>query len=175
MPPPAVCNLVIMKKPKLLLLCCLAAIAFFSCSKKDAVPTTVVITVTDGRTNSASAGAIIKLYADSAGVVNNSPKYTKTADNAGKVKFDVAYLSEYYVIVQNGSAKSFYDGFIPTGIFKSQQDINNHPIQMPPGVVGGIILKDINYDGAIDRHDKVIAPGIFIIEKNTATVDIDVY
>jgi hypothetical protein len=151
-----VCTLAFMKKPKLLLLSGLVAIGLFSCSKKGSA--SFEITVTDGRTGNASNGAIIKLYPDSAAVVNNDPKYTKTTDKSGKAKFSVSYLAKYYVIVQNGNEKNLYDGSVPIGIFKSQQEVNNYPIQTPPGVAGRIIFRDINGDGKMDHYDKVVAP-----------------
>jgi hypothetical protein len=145
-----------MKKPKLLILSCLAGIALLSCSKKGSA--SFEITVTDGRTGVASNGALIKLYVDSAAVINNNPKETKTTDKEGKAKFIVSNLTKYYVLVQNGNEKNLYNGFIPTGIFKTQVDITSHPIQTPPGIIGGLMFRDINGDGAMDHYDQVIAP-----------------
>jgi hypothetical protein len=163
-----------MKKLKPYVLAIMLASLLFSCNKHGSA--SFEITVTDGRTGSPSSAATIKLYPDSASVINNTPKYTKTTNQAGVAKFNVQLLNKYYVIVENGSEKNVYNGYIPVGIFKSQQDIANHPIQSPLGVVGGLIFKDINFDGKIDsKYDKVVAPQISLAVSAQSDFDISIY
>ncbi|MBB6129371.1 hypothetical protein [Mucilaginibacter lappiensis] len=163
-----------MKKLKSYVLATILASFLFSCSKHGSA--SFQITVTDGRTGSPSSGAAIRLYTDSSSVINNAPEYTGTTNQAGMAKFSVRLLNKYYVIVENGSEKNVYDGYIPVGVFKSQQDIGNHPIQSPLGVVGGLIFKDINFDGKIDDiYDKVVAPQISFVASAQNDFDISIY
>ncbi|MEO6522565.1 MAG: hypothetical protein ABIN91_12855 [Mucilaginibacter sp.] len=138
------------------------------------VATTVLITVADGRTGSAAATATVNLYTDMAGVNNNTPKYTQTTDQNNQVNITVDYLSQYYVVVIKGTAKNYYSGFKPIGIFQSQTDINSSPIQSPAGTVGGVKYQDTNGDGIINNNDKVDAPVITLQQntKNTQTVTV---
>jgi len=166
-----------MKNTKLLLLSCFAAALFFSACDKDGRATSALsITVTDGVTATASAGATIKLYDD----INNatsgaSPNYTETADASGKAKFTVDYTGIYYVVVENGTKKNWYSGLIPVGVFKTQADIDASPAQTPVAIIGSVKFQDTNGDGVINESDKTKVPGITLFEGTTPPVSITIY
>jgi hypothetical protein len=162
-----------MQITKYLLLCCLVVAIFASC-RKETSPS-VEITVINGATNAISAGATIKLYSSTDAVTSNNAQYIKTTDVGGKVKFNVTHQSQYYIIVENGTAKNFYSGLIPTAIFKTQADINNSPHQTPAGVIGGIKFQDTNGDGAITVQDNVVAPSIMLTSQTTNSFNVTIY
>ncbi len=45
-------------------------------------------------------------------------------------------------------------GFISEGIFKTQEEVKNHPAQFDGAAVGDVIYKDINGDGLINDNDR---------------------
>ncbi|MBA7530813.1 TonB-dependent receptor P3 [subsurface metagenome] len=59
----------------------------------------------------------------------------------------ITQTAEGYPIAQ------FY-GFVTDGIFRSQEEIDNHAFQNPLTSVGDIRFKDLNGDGTIDENDK---------------------
>jgi hypothetical protein len=162
-----------------ILIAFIALTTFEACSKKaDVAPaksTTVQITVADGRTGAAAGSATVNLYADMTAVNNNTPKYTQITDQNNQAKFTVDYLSKYYVVVTKGTAKNYYSGLVPIGIFQSQADINNSPAQNPPGTVGGVKYQDTNEDGIINNNDKTDAPFITLTQSTNNTQTITVY
>jgi hypothetical protein len=166
-----------MKNTSLLLSGCIAAsFLFFSCDKKGAGTSTVAITVTDGVTGTASAGATVKLYDD----VNKpntgaAASYTLTADASGKITAPVDYIGGYYIVAENGVRKSYYAGLIPIGIFKTQADIDSSPTQTPVATIGAVKFKDINGDGVINDSDKTHAPSLFLEDGQTLTYSTAVY
>ncbi|MCR8560994.1 hypothetical protein KXD93_25275 [Mucilaginibacter sp. BJC16-A38] len=164
-----------MKKLQILLFT-LMAIALLSCTKDQTkTGTTVEISVVDGSTGSAAAGATVSLYESSAAINSNTPKYTQTTDQTGKAKIGVAYLSQYYVTAQLGSKKNYYNGFLPVGIFKTQTDIQNSAIQTPAAVIGSVKFQDTNGDGKISAADDVAAPSVSLTVNTNTTFTTTVY
>jgi hypothetical protein len=151
-----------------------------SCSKKNDAATTpsattVEVTVTDGSSGSTSTGATVSLYESTTAVTNNTPKYTQATDQTGKAKITVDFLSQYYIVVQKGTAKNFYSGLIPVGLFKSAADIAASPIQSPAGAVGGVKYQDSNGDGKIDKLDYVNPPAITLKANTNTTAAVTIY
>lgn len=141
----------------------------FSC-KKDATPvssTTIEVTVKDGNSWSISntslsivSGATVYFYATQADVTNNTPQYTAATDATGVVKIPVNFQTQYFLLVQKGSAKNLYNGYLITGIFQSQSDIQASAFQVPAPVIGGLKFGDLNGDGKIDSNDKTFADNV---------------
>ncbi|WP_374948470.1 hypothetical protein [Mucilaginibacter sp.] len=157
-----------------LLVLILAVVLAGSC-KKDDPTTSLEINVINGATNAASPGATIKLYAGANAVSDNVPTYTNTTDVSGRVKFNVKYQNQYYIIVENGSAKNFYSGLVPVAIFKTQADISASPAQNPIAVIGGIKFQDINGDGVVNAQDNIVAPLITIKAQTNNTISVTIY
>jgi hypothetical protein len=166
-----------MKYTSLLLSGCIAAsFLFSSCDKEGPGTSTVAITVTDGATGAASAGATVKLYDDvNKPNTGEAPAYTLTADASGKVSTSVDYIGGYYIVAENGARKSYYGGLIPIGIFKTQSDIDSSPTQTPVAIIGAVKFKDTNGDGVINDSDKTHAPSLFLEEGKTLTYSTSVY
>jgi hypothetical protein len=165
-----------MKKIQLLFI----AIAVLSCKKTEtaappAAATTVEVTVTDGRTGTAASGATVLLYDSADAVTSNTSKYTATTDQTGAVKIPVAYIAQYFVIAQKGSEKNYYNGLIPTGIFKTQADIQNSAIQTPAAVIGGVNFQDTNGDGRITAADDVSPPDIKVTANANNAISTSIY
>lgn len=150
-------------------------VAGLSCKKSQTTATTLTITVTDGAANSVAAAATVYLYESSAAVTANTPKYTTTTDQNGKATITIAYLSQYFVIAQKGAEKNYFSGLIPAGIFKTQADIQDNPVQTPPGVIGGVRFQDTNGDGAITTADDVAAPSANITANTANSFGTTVY
>jgi hypothetical protein len=166
-----------MKYTSLLLSGCLAAsFLFSSCDKEGSTTSNVDITVTDGSTGKPSAGATVKLYDDvNKPNTGEAPAYTLTADASGHVTASVAYIGGYYIVAENGARKSYYNGLIPVGIFKTQADIDNSPKQTPAGTIGAVMYKDSNADGAITDADKTHAPILFLEAGQTLVYGATIY
>ncbi|MDB5150123.1 MAG: hypothetical protein JWQ57_4143 [Mucilaginibacter sp.] len=166
-----------MKYTSLLLSGCVAAsFLFSSCDKEGPSTSTVAITVTDGVTGAASAGATVKLYDDvNKPNTGEAPAYTLTADASGKVSASVAYIGGYYIVAENGARKSYYGGLIPIGVFKTQADIDNSPVQTPTATIGAVKFKDANGDGVINDSDKKPAPTLFLEAGQTLNYSTTVY
>jgi hypothetical protein len=166
-----------MKKIPLLMLVAIIVTAF-SCKKNttNSTPgTTISVSVSQGPSGAESNGATVNLYETAAAVTGGSPKYSQVTNASGKTMFTVAYLAKYYIIVKNGSASNYYNGYIPVGVFGSQTEINFSPAQSPPGVVGGARLKDTNGDGVINSSDFVIVPSIDVTQNANTDFSVVIY
>lgn len=156
--------------------CIAASFLFSSCDKEGPTVSTVNITVTNGLTGTASAGATVYLYDDPDKVNNGAaPAYTLTADASGKINASVDYIGGYYVTAVNGTQKSFYNGLLPIGIFKTQAEIDASPVQNPVATIGSVKFKDVNGDGKIDAADKTVAPVLYLEMGQTIPYSISVY
>lgn len=154
---------------------------FSDCSKKDTnqppTPTTKVeITVKDGNSWSLSDtalkvvdGATIKIYDTSTDIMNNStPKYTATTDQSGKASIPVEFKSQYFFIVQKGNAKNIFNNLLITGIFQTEAEIQNSPVQTPAPAVGSPKFEDLNGDGVIrSPGDNVYGDHLDLIQNQT--------
>ncbi|MDN3581898.1 hypothetical protein [Mucilaginibacter flavus] len=159
---------------KTLLSTCFIILLFGAC-RKDNNTTTLQITVTNGRTGIVSAGAVIQLYKDSASVSNNKPTYQATTGADGVANINASFQPRCFILIENGSLKNFYNGYVPAGIFNTQADINNNPSQTPTPSIGDIRFRDTNGDGKIDTHDKVFAPSIGLDNNAKDVVDLKIY
>ncbi|AYL98077.1 hypothetical protein HYN43_023535 [Mucilaginibacter celer] len=149
---------------------------FSSCDKESAAVSSVNITVTNGITGTGSAGATVKLYDDpNKANTGEAPAYTLTTDASGKITSQVDYIGGYYVVAEKGTQKSYYNGLIPIGIFKSQSEIDSSPKQTPVATVGSVKFKDTNADGIINDSDKTVAPTLYLESDQTALFNIAVY
>jgi hypothetical protein len=149
--------------------------AVLSCKKNNTPVTTLEITVVDGATGSSAAGAAVMLYGTAGDAASGSPKYSGTADQSGKVKFTVSYLRQYFVLAVKTTEKNYYNGLIPTGIFKTQTEIQNSPAQTPSAVIGGVKFQDTNGDGAITAADDVAPPSVSITANTNNTFTTTIY
>ena len=163
-----------MKKLFIALLAGLIIIDIGTACYKKTDPTVVQITVVNGSAT-ATGAATVSLYRNMTDLNNNSPAYVQTTDDNNSVNITVDYLSLYYVLVSRGTAKNYYSGYLPVGVFQSQADINSSPAQSPAGVVGGVKFKDINSDGVINNSDKTDAPAILLAQGTTNNRSITVY
>jgi hypothetical protein len=145
-----------------------------SCKKGQTV-TTLTVTVTDGRTGAPAAGASVLLYDSSSGVASNAAKYSATTDQSGKATITIAFLSQYFVIAQQASEKNYYSGLIPTGIFKTQADIQFTPAQTPPAAIGGVKFQDTNGDGVVNAQDDGPPPAASIAANTTNLFSTTIY
>ncbi|GAA3971361.1 hypothetical protein GCM10022210_20920 [Mucilaginibacter dorajii] len=150
-------------------------ITLFGSCRKDDNTTILQITVTDGRTGAVSAGATIHLYKDSASVLNNKPTYQATTGADGIATITARFQPRCFILIENGSLKNFYNGYVPAGIFTTQADINNSPSQTPSPSIGDIRFRDNNHDGVINTRDKVFAPSIGLDNNAKDIVDLKIY
>lgn len=153
-----------------------ASFLFSSCDKEGPSTSTVAITVTNGLTGAAAAGATVKLYDDvNKPNTGEAPAYTFTADASGKVTASVDYIGGYFLVAENGAQKNYYGGLIPIGVFKTQSDIDSSPKQTPVATIGSVKFKDTNGDGVINDSDKTYAPNLFLEAGQTLTYNTTVY
>lgn len=153
-------------------------LAMVSCSKKSgttAPATTIEVAVSEGNDKAVSVGATVELYESVASVAANTAKYTQTTNASGKAVFTVAYLPKYYVVAHKGTARNFYAGYIPIGIFTSDTEVSYSPAQTPPGVVGGVKFQDTNHDGAITAADVVTAPSVDVMANSNTFFNVAIY
>lgn len=155
----------------------MSALVMFSCKKSQTTvtATTVQISVTDGVNNDAATAATVYLYDSADALSSNTPKYTGTTDQNGKVTITVAYTSQYLVVAQKGVEKNYFSGLIPIGIFTSATEIADSPIQTPAAVVGDVKFLDTNGDGMISSQDDVTAPAISITAKTSNAFATTIY
>jgi len=165
-----------MKKLPLLMLLAIAAIAF-SCKKTNSATnsTSISVAISKGPSGAESNGATVNLYETAAAATSGSPKYSQVTDASGKTTLTVAYLPKYYIVVKNGSAANYYNGYIPAGIFGSQTEIDYSPAQTPPGVIGGVRFRDTNGDGVINASDIVDAPSIDVTQNANTNFSVVIY
>jgi hypothetical protein len=166
-----------MRKIKVLYFAALMA-SVVSCKKSHTIPVVtngITVMVTDGDSNTPAAGATVAFYDSATAVVSNTPKYTATTDQSGKVQLTVNYIKQYFVIVQKGVEKNYFSGLIPTGIFTSATEIKDSPTQSPAAVVGDVKYQDTNGDGVINIQDDVQAPAISLTVNMAATFNTTIY
>jgi hypothetical protein len=156
--------------------CVAASFLFSSCDKESPATSNVSITVTNGLTGTASSGATIKLY-DDPNKANNgsSPAYTLTTDASGKITSQVDYIGGYFIVAEKGTQKSYYNGLIPIGIFKTQSEIDSSPAQTPVATIGSVKFKDTNGDGVINDSDKTVAPTLYLEAGQTINYNLAIY
>ena len=98
--------------------------------------------------------ATVKLFANQSSFDNNLPEFTATSDVNGIVKlYDLPIQEQYFLVVEKGDLKNIVDGYIITGVFQNQADIDSSPWQTG-AQVGGLKYTDVNADGIINSDDK---------------------
>ena len=175
-----------MNKTSVLFIAGISSIMFFvSCSKKDnndngkdnsqdTLTTKIEITVKDGNSWSAQntsmnvvSDATVKVYESLEKVVANTPSYTKTTDQTGKVLIPVVYKDTYYFTVQKGNAKNIYNNQLIAGIFQTDTEIQNSAIQTPTPSIGSLKYADLNFDGIINSQDKATGDYVLTVQSQT--------
>lgn len=62
---------------------------------------------------------------------------------------------EYHFLADKNGAVNILNGYIVNGIFESQEDVDNNPVQNQPSQIGDLKFMDANADGIVDENDKV--------------------
>ena len=112
--------------------------------------------------------AVAKLYASQSSFNNNLPDFTATSDVNGIVKFYVPVQEQYILIVEKGFLSNIKDGYVITGVFNDQAEIDAY--QQPGAKIGGLVYKDINGDGVINATD-IIGHDVIYVYKNQTTAE----
>lgn len=102
-----------------------------------------------------SPNATVYIYTSTADVDGNKPAYSGKTNANGVFAISVPVQEKYYVTAVNGNARGTKNGFLITGIFKSQQQINDSPGQTPAAKVGDLVFADTNGDGIVNDRDKI--------------------
>jgi hypothetical protein len=111
--------------------------------------------------------AVAKLYASQSSFNINLPDFTATSDVNGIVKFYVPVQEQYFLIVEKGFLSNIKDGYIITGVFNDQGEIDAS--QQPGAKIGGLVYKDINGDGVINATDIIGHDVIYVFKNQTTT------
>jgi hypothetical protein len=112
--------------------------------------------------------AIVKLYASQSSFNNNLPDFTETSDINGIVKLNVPIQEQYFLIVEKGDLSNIKNGYIITGVFNDQAEINAYP-HLPGVNIGGLKYEDYNADGVINALDQIWHDVIYVYENQTTT------
>jgi len=162
-----------MNSLKTILLLAFLALSF-SCknpSVKAKAETTVQVYALDGSNPSGSqSGISVKFYESLVAITNNTPSASGVTDANGMAMVSIGIpVTSYYVIAQRGTRANYYNGLNPIGVFKTQQEIQTSPTQIPAGTIGGTKFRDTNGDGVITSAD-VLSPPVFSITPYYNTV-----
>ena len=112
--------------------------------------------------------AVVKLFASQSTFNNNLPDFTASSDADGIVKFYVPVQEQYFLIVEKGFLSNIKDGYVITGVFNDQAEIDAS--QQPGAKIGGLVYKDINGDGVINATD-ILGHDIICVYKNQTTTE----
>ena len=100
-----------------------------------------------------AAQADIKIYSKTYG------KYTLlatlTTNDKGEAEYAGGKEQTVYYEVNKGTSTNLYEDYIVMGIFTSEEDIHNWAYQGIGTEPGDLKLKDVNYDGVINKDDQV--------------------
>ena len=139
------------------------------------------LTIKDGTTWSAVnpsldnvQNATVKLFANQSSFDNNLPDFTATSDVNGIVKlYDLPIQEQYFLVVEKGDLKNIVDGYIITGVFQNQAEIDSSPWQTG-AQVGELKYTDVNADGIINSEDKTWHDYLSVYENETTTKTITI-
>lgn len=114
-------------------------------------------------------GATVSFYASREDYPNGTPVYTAYTDVEGKAVFSDAEAGKSYFILAKKHDLSnifypslqpgdnVYSGFVPAGIFQTQEEIETHATQ-PDAAIGNFRWQDLTADLKIDESDKAPTP-----------------
>jgi hypothetical protein len=118
--------------------------------------------------------ATVKLFANQSSFDNNLPDFTATSDVNGIVKlYDLPIQEQYFLVVEKGDLKNIVDGYIITGVFQNQAEIESSSEQTG-AQVGGLKYTDVNADGIINSDDKTWHDYLSVYENETTTKTITI-
>jgi len=139
------------------------ALTFVSCENTDENPNPdflgITITVYNAEEWSyetpqpVCSGAVVKL-------ISSSNSLTELTDEEGKAFFKDFEIGIYEIQVAKDNLSNIFDkdtsgrGFVATGIFQNQQEIDNYAIQLSANP-GDLKIHDMNNDNKIDDNDRV--------------------
>ena len=78
-----------------------------------------------------------------------------TTDENGEALLYGHNETTFYYLAEKNEAVNLIDGYIVYGIFQSQEDIDNSPVQHQPSEIGDLKFKDANGDWRVNEDDKV--------------------
>lgn len=118
--------------------------------------------------NLAEAGVVVDFYAEREDYPNGEHVYRGETNDLGQVTFADAEAGKTYYIVayKDEISSNFYvveqpdgslAGFIPDGIFQSQEEIDNAASQQD-AAIGNLRWRDLNGDGIITGDDRTALP-----------------
>jgi hypothetical protein len=143
--------------------------------------TTIEFTVRDGKSwtpqnymMNVVGGATVNLYETRSDVTANVVKYTAVTDQAGKAIIPVAFRNYFYT-VQKETAKNIYNGFLITGVFQTQEEVNSSPRQFPYPSAGSVRFADVNADGVINDADKINSGTVETVQHENVAVTVVIY
>lgn len=141
-----------------LVFCCLLT-TFLSACKKESTEATLTIKVLNPNNNpAASIGFDILNSTDMVSFRSN----LQTSNSLGEMSLTLTKGKTYLIyLIASQNYIDWYLGnseatLIPTGTFKSNQEINQSPIQKPTPKVGDTKFADFNGDGAINIDDLIL-------------------
>ena len=99
-------------------------------------------------------GATVDLYRDKASFDAGQPVLTATSDENGKVIFNDLETNTYLMVVTKDDLSNIKEGFVISGVFQSQEEIDNAEVQPGNPSPGDFRFLDLNGDGIISDDDK---------------------
>ena len=131
----------------------------------DVVVKSAELTIVDGTTWTPEEtqletveGATVDLYRNRDSFDSSQPELTATSDENGKVVFNNLETDTYYLmVVTKGDLSNIKDGFVISGVFQNQEEIDNaNAVGFQPGnpKPGDFRFLDLNGDGNINSEDK---------------------
>lgn len=103
-------------------------------------------------------GASVKIYADLNAFESNTPELELIADDEGKAEFTGTPGRSYYFLVSKDSKTNIPDGYLITGVFQTQEELDGGADQSAVQTdtkVGSVKIQDTNADGVINEMDKI--------------------
>jgi PKD repeat protein len=114
------------------------------------------------------ADADVKLYAGQASFDADEPDYTVKSDESGLALFYDLPDGNYFMVAEKGDLSNIHDGYLISGVFQTQVEIDNAPRQ-DGAAVGGFRYTDINGDVYITEDDKTSYAEITVSSDGTYT------
>lgn len=99
-------------------------------------------------------GATVKLFSDQSSFNAGTPDYSMSTGVDGKVVFYDLPAGTYYMTVTKNNLSNIADGYLITGVFQNQAELDAYAVQTG-AVVGGLMYADINEDGIISTGDQI--------------------
>ena len=99
-------------------------------------------------------GATVDLYRNRDSFDSGQPDLTATSDENGKVVFNDLETNTYLMVVTKDDLSNIKEGFVISGVFQSQEEIDNAEVQPGNPKPGDFRFMDLNRDGIISDDDK---------------------